>query len=169
MKNWNITPAELSAALECPLSTIRAWHNRVGLLPRDEKGGWRRYSAEDAIAVNIVKSLTERGLAADAAVQIAHELHPQLKGILEEGIDTLVGISKDVLGDEYQCRVLNGEQPVWTEIGSISLEVMIILNLAPIALFLLTNVNKLRGLDPMTDLEFELEPIPGEESDEELS
>lgn len=167
MVDWNITPAELSAALDCPLSTVRAWHNRVGLLPRDEKGGWRRYSSDEAITIGIVKRLTDRGLTAQTAVEIAHDLHSQHRGIIEEGVNTLVGISKIEIEDEYQWRRLDSGKPIWQELEDHVIEVMIVLNLTPIAITLLMKINRLRGVDEMTNLSFDMEPIPDAENEGE--
>lgn len=58
-------------------STLRAWHNRLGFLPRPESG-WREYDLQDLIAIRVVAVLTGVGMAAGEAVEITHVLLPEI-------------------------------------------------------------------------------------------
>jgi len=78
MEELTVTAAEACDATDCVPSTLRAWHNRVGLLAR-EGGGWRRYSFADLIAIRLMVILTSRGMKANEAADIVQKITPEIQ------------------------------------------------------------------------------------------
>lgn len=88
-----ITPAQAAWASDCQASTLRAWHNRLGLLSRENDGTWRRYTVAEVLQIRLVVVLTARGIVAADAVEIANNM----KELAEEsvqGLHSYVGIGK---------------------------------------------------------------------------
>lgn len=72
MSDISFTASEVCRGANCSPATLRSWHNRLGLLPRADASGWRRYSAAEALQVCVVARLTSRGVAAADAVKAAN-------------------------------------------------------------------------------------------------
>jgi hypothetical protein len=80
----------LTTAAGCSPVTFRSWRNRNGLFQQaHDPGGWNRFSAADMIAAAIVTDLTNRGMNAQTAVDIAMKTLPLLEESLSESQDYL--------------------------------------------------------------------------------
>jgi hypothetical protein len=78
----------LTTAAGCSPVTFRSWRNRNGLFQQaHDRGGWNRFSNADMIAAAIVTDLTNRGMNAQTAVDIAMKTLPVLKESLSEPED----------------------------------------------------------------------------------
>jgi hypothetical protein len=78
----------LTTAAGCSPVTFRSWRNRNGLFQRaHDPGGWNRFSNADIIAATIVTDLTNRGMNAQKAVDIAMKTLPVLEKSFSEPED----------------------------------------------------------------------------------
>lgn len=100
-----ITPAEIHEAADCVPSTLRAWHNRVGFLPRSETG-WRKYSMADLVSVRLMVILTSVGLKAQDSVQIVHAMIPSITDAVERKAFSRVIVSKTRLTNQWHVRAI---------------------------------------------------------------
>jgi DNA-binding transcriptional MerR regulator len=144
MDEATITPAEVHEAADCLPSTLRAWHNRVGFLPR-EGGGWRKYTFADLIAVRLMVILTARGLKAHEAVAIIHKIEPRIKAAAH-GAPSQIAVGKVGLSEEWTAEKVDPMANAMTALD-FNDEVTIVLNLNLISLKLFDAVRRIRGLN----------------------
>ena len=127
-------------------STLRAWHNRVGFLPRST-GGWRRYNLADVIAIRCMVVLTERGFRAAEAAGLVDSLTEQIKHAAA-GHPSKIAIGK-FRGSEYWVA----EEIDEIASAGIALdfddEFTIVLNLGEICFRLFDEIRRLRGQPPI--------------------
>ncbi|PPQ39427.1 hypothetical protein SAMN06265338_103278 [Rhodoblastus acidophilus] len=141
-----LTSAEICAAASCPASTLRAWRNRNGLFPHHaDKEGWSRFDLADAIGARIVVLLTQRGLAAQSAVDLVNEMRHTLE-LAAEGYAPWIGIGRKSFSDVLEFRELNATGSVMDNLGWFDDPVPTVINLNAISWEIAFAVRKMRGL-----------------------
>lgn len=103
----SITPSEACEAAECLPSTLRAWHNRLGFLPRETATGWRKYTLSDLIAIRLMVVLTDgNGVAAHEACEIVAKLK-DLIDLAARGVPSKILIGRLGPNDEWHAEKMD--------------------------------------------------------------
>ncbi|MGA2637436.1 MerR family transcriptional regulator [Methylocella sp.] len=146
MLNKSLTASEVCAAADCPPSTLRAWRNRNGLFADDLTGeGWTRFDFAQAIGVRITVLLTQRGFAAQQAVDLVNGMRDTLTKAAR-GYPPLLGIARKGDTETLEFRKLEDMGRVADNLRWFTDPVVIVLNLNAISLEVLFAIREQRAL-----------------------
>lgn len=145
MKLESISPAEVHAVVGVPASTLRAWHNRVGFLPRHERG-WRKYSFLDLLSIRTMKILTDGGIAAQVAADLIQKINHQLNAAVKGLPVDQIAVGKVGLSDEWIIEEIDPKALAGTALDFQN-EVIFVLNLRAIMWSMYFALRRARGID----------------------
>lgn len=129
-------------------STLRAWHSRLGFLPRPD-GGWREYDLFDLIAIRVVAVLTALGLSAGEAVQMAHALMPEIKAA-GRGFASRIAIGRRPDDGSWEATPFGYGSRMET-VFDFAGEVSFVMNLGSITRTVFDRCRELQGLPTMSE------------------
>lgn len=147
MSELTISPAEAHEAAGCIASTLRAWHNRVGFLPRKE-AGWRRYTFADLISIRLMVILTSRGMTAAGAASIIRTIADEIEAA-SQGVSSLITVGKVGPAGEWVAESIDPSISVRSAFDFDD-EAPFVLNLRSIATKLFLAICRIRGAEPFS-------------------
>ncbi|TAH67637.1 MAG: hypothetical protein EWM45_06655 [Rhodopseudomonas palustris] len=142
-----LTPGEVIELTACRASTLSAWRNRLGFLPR-EGDGHSRFGFSDLVSVRLMVLLTARGIAAGEAVQIVTAIS-QAVDLDAHGYGAKIAIGRGPNGEFIIRPIQWGDSNAVFDLAD---DVVLVLSLGPIAWGLYLALRRLRGLPPSVNV-----------------
>jgi len=143
-----LTASEVCEAAGCPASTLRAWRNRNGLFAGQHAigEGWTRFDLAEAIGVRLVVILSQRGFAAQPAINLVNGMRSLLV-LAAQGAAWWVGVGQAEDGETLEYRELKTGGTILDNLGWFRGPVVTAIDLGALADEVFFSVRRQRGLD----------------------
>ena len=125
-----LSASQVCAAAHCPASTLRAWRNRNGLFSERHSigDGWTQFDFAEAIGVRLVVLLTQRGFAAQPAINLVNSMRKELERAAK-GYAPWVGVAFKEGEEILEFRELNMNGTVLDQLGWFTDSIVTAINL----------------------------------------